>query len=560
MKTYILRTDTIAMLSLSKLQNSLVFLMTLLIFIPLNSGIAQSRMVYDDFEGNGTITTWYGDNCGIDTDFINPVRQGINTSLTVLRYEDAGGRYANIGFDVPNEFDLSDQHTFSLKIYVPKSGITGNQPNQVSLKLQNADLGQPWITQTEIIKPIELDKWQEIEFDFLNDPFINLDPSSPAPVDRIDLNRVLIQVNGEDNFAKVIAYIDDVRYDGELPPVPVYNDLVWADEFEIDGPVNAENWFHQTRLPQNGSWYNGEIQHYTDRQANTYVDNGILNIVAKRERYTDQGHTKEFTSARLNSKFAFTYGRVEVRAKLPRGVGTWPAIWMLGKNINERGAYWYNQGYGRVSWPQCGEIDIMEHWGSNLNYVSSAIHTPSSFGATMNVGGRNLPNATSEFHTYTVEWTERKIIFSIDGEVHYVYKPQSKNARTWPFDLDQYLILNVAILPDIDPAFRQSAMELDYVRVYQSSRTSSVKKTGPEVLTAYPNPFHDQVTVEIDNNSLTFCDFQIFDVSGKLILSGAAQRMDHGYVISGLAGLVQGAYFVKLIGDEESCFIRVIKG
>ena len=103
--------------------------------------------------------------------------------------------------------------------------------------------------------------------------------------------------------------------------------------------IDADKWFHQTRLPDGNAWFNGEVQHYTDRLDNSYVSDGTLKIVAKKETFTDQNRTKQYTSARLNSKYAFTYGRVEVRAKLPEGAGTWPAIWMLGKNINENGGY-----------------------------------------------------------------------------------------------------------------------------------------------------------------------------------------------------------------------------
>lgn len=124
-----------------------------------------------------------------------------------------------------------------------------------------------------------------------------------------------------------------------------FNTLVWADEFNGSGPLDSEKWFHQTQLPPGGSWFGGLVQHYTDREENTFQKEGFLNMVAKKETFEDQGYTKEYTAARLNSKFAFTYGRVEVRAKLPKGVGTWPAIWMLNTNIDEDGAYWDNQGY-----------------------------------------------------------------------------------------------------------------------------------------------------------------------------------------------------------------------
>ena len=107
--------------------------------------------------------------------FANPFLDGANGSATVMQYSDQGGAYANVRFDIPSNFDLSNDHTFTLKIYVPASSITGAQTNQVSLKLQDGTLGEPWSTQTEVIKAITLDQWQTITFDFENDPFINLD-------------------------------------------------------------------------------------------------------------------------------------------------------------------------------------------------------------------------------------------------------------------------------------------------------------------------------------------------------------------------------------------------
>ena len=209
---------------------------------------------------------------------------------------------------------------------------------------------QPWSTQCEIIKPILLNQWQVITFNFATDSYINLNGGSPNPLYRSDFNRVVIQINGENNTNQVVAYLDDFLYAFSNPPV--FNNLVWSDEFNGSGAVNSTNWFHQTQLPAGGSWYNNEVQHYTNRQINSFVNNGFLNIVAKRETFTNQGQTKQFTSARLNSKFAFKYGRVEVRAKMPTGIGTWPAIWMLGKNIIEPGAFWTST-HGTVSWPAC---------------------------------------------------------------------------------------------------------------------------------------------------------------------------------------------------------------
>ena len=242
--------------------------------------------------------------------------------------------------------------------------------------------------------------------------------------------------------------------------------LVWSDEFNGTGAVDNTKWFHQTQLPDGNSWYNGEVQHYTNLITNTYQNSGALNLVAKKETYTNQGVTKQYTSARLNSKFAFKYGKVEVRAKLPSGVGTWPAIWMLGKNIIEPGGYW-SATYGTVNWPASGEVDIMEHWGSNQNYVQSAMHTPSSYGGTVNLGGQVISTASTAFHIYTLVWTAEKMEFAVDGNIHYTYNPTVKNASTWPFDAEQYLLLNLAIQGNITSNFTQGAMEVDYVRVYQ---------------------------------------------------------------------------------------------
>ena len=183
-----------------------------IVFFTICFNISYCQNVQDDFEGNGTITTWYGDNCEISTNFSNPFRVNGNTSSTVLRYSDTGGQFANARFDIPSNFDLTQNNSFSIKIYVSSNGLTGAQPNQVSLKLQDNRLSQPYTTQSEIIKAIQLNQWQIVTFDFENDNFINLNPNSPPPITRTDFNRVVIQVNGENNSDSVLAYIDDIEY------------------------------------------------------------------------------------------------------------------------------------------------------------------------------------------------------------------------------------------------------------------------------------------------------------------------------------------------------------
>lgn len=263
----------------------------------------------------------------------------------------------------------------------------------------------------------------------------------------------------------------------------VYNDLVWSDEFNTNGSIDSNLWFQQTQLPSGGSWNNGEVQHYTNRINNSYVNSGLLNIVAIKETYTDQGVTKNYTSARLNSKFSFKYGRVDVRAKLPLEAGTWPAIWLLGKNINEPGGY-FASTYGTTNWPACGETDIMEHgiFGSqSINYIQSTLHTPSSFGNSINNGGIVASDLANNYHIYSMNWSPNQISFLLDGVVYYTYNPAVKDANTWPFDKEQYLLLNVAmggVAGAIDPSFTQSSMLIDYVRVYQNTTVDTQPPTN----------------------------------------------------------------------------------
>ncbi|MDY0779517.1 hypothetical protein [Tenacibaculum sp. IB213877] len=197
--------------------------------IPAQTGVP---ILFDDFEGNGNITTWAGDAAGLNTAFANPFIDANNESATVLEYNDTGGQYANIRFDNATNFDLSGGNSiFKLKIYVPSSSISGSQPNQISLKLQDGTAAEPWVLQTEIIKPIALDTWQEVTFDFANDVSVG----QPNPVDRTDFNRVVIQVNSENNTDTVIAYIDDFSYGNTIVDTPPFA----TDDFEGNGTITT---------------------------------------------------------------------------------------------------------------------------------------------------------------------------------------------------------------------------------------------------------------------------------------------------------------------------------
>lgn len=294
----------------------------------------------------------------------------------------------------------------------------------------------------------------------------------------VDLSNV-IQFKFEGNGT---VYLDNLYFSTTSVGVTKNYNLVWSDEFSGTGAPDANHWFRQTQFPIPGTWFGGEEQHYTNRLENSYVADGFLNIVAKKESYTDQGFTKNYTSTRLNAKYAFTYGRVDVRAKVASGAGTLPAIWLLGKNISETGAYFASE-FGTTVWPATGEIDIMEHWGSNPNVIHSSVHTPSSFGATVNTNTTTVSQVTTTFHVYSLIWDVNQLQFLVDDVPTYTYNPAVKNASTWPFDKPQYLLLNIALgggIGPVDPAFTQSTMVVDYIRIYQEG-VSSQQITFPAI-------------------------------------------------------------------------------
>lgn len=229
----------------------------------------------------------------------------------------------------------------------------------------------------------------------------------------------------------------------------VESKLIWADEFNTDGAPDATKWTFQIWDP---GYVNNELQSYTNRPENTIVEGGVLKIKAIREKY-GKG---DFTSGRLesNGKFDFTYGKIVIRAKVPTGVGTWPAVWMLGSNI------------GSVGWPKCGEIDILESVGKNLDQNHSSLHSEGRSGATPDTGIIKVPNSNTEFHIYTADWTATYIKFYVDDKLYYTFI----NSDKFPFNKNFYLIVNFAMGGvwggPVDPNFTTSTFEVDYIRVY----------------------------------------------------------------------------------------------
>jgi beta-glucanase (GH16 family) len=437
--------------------------------------------------------------------------------------------------DLSRPIDLDVEDKITLRFYSYDSN-----PHNIVVKLES---GTNSNVEVVVLAPSNQNVWSDLTFDF----------STVGGSGQY--SRLVIRIDDGSTIPGAFR-IDDIN-DGSVATNPnaidvEYTDLVWSDEFNVNGAVNSTKWFHQTQLPAGGNWFNGEVQHYTNRIDNSYVDNNdYLNIVAKRENFTDQGIQKDFTSARLNSKFAFTYGRVDVRAKLPSGDGTWPAIWTLGKNVDEDGGYW-DSSHGTTSWPACGEIDIMEHGLGAVNHTSSAIHTPSSFGGTINTASQVISDVTNNWHIYSMNWSPNQITFLVDGVGYYTYNPSVKNDSTWPFYKDQYLLLNVAlggIAGDIADSFTQSSMIIDYVRVYQNT-TLSTTEISSNSFRVYPNPASSEINIQ---SNVQISHIELYDILGKLILDETKSPKTMK-----INNLKSGLYLLKIYAGNTKTVKKVI--
>jgi beta-glucanase (GH16 family) len=239
--------------------------------------------------------------------------------------------------------------------------------------------------------------------------------------------------------------------------------LTWSDEFNYEGLPDSSKWTYETG---GHGWGNNEKQFYLEKSIdNSFVKNGILHIAALKKDYKDL----KYTSAKLTTfkKHNLKYGKIEVRAKLPEGKGTWPAIWMLPVSIQNK----------TEDWPLCGEIDIMETVGKDPGVIHTSLHSElyNHIKGTQVTHFEKVPGVSASFHKYGIEWTNKSIKFYIDDRLFYEsFKGENGRVSTnegWPFDKPYYLILNLAIGGnwggEIDNSIFPSEMQVDYVRIYQ---------------------------------------------------------------------------------------------
>lgn len=272
---------------------------------------------------------------------------------------------------------------------------------------------------------------------------------------QLTVNNVTGTIRNDDDYVPVSpdGYITPDFYTG-------YN-LKWSDEFN-GTQLNLAEWTPETGA---SGWGNNELQYYTGRAENVYLANGNLIIEAKKENYNGA----PYTSARIitSNKKNFTFGRIDIRAKLPKGKGIWPALWMLGQN------------FASVGWPNCGEIDIMELIGSEPNKIYGSNHWGPQ-GATASIHTNNaftLPagqNFESKFHVFTLDWEFDKMRFMVDDQVFRTFTKNDVGSENYPFNAPFFFIFNIAVggnwpgSPDATTVFPQQ-MIVDYVRVFQKN-------------------------------------------------------------------------------------------
>ena len=251
--------------------------------------------------------------------------------------------------------------------------------------------------------------------------------------------------------------------DAALLKIPDGYALVWSDEFGAQGLPDTAKWAYDTGMNKAG-WHNHELQYYSGPRAeNAELRNGKLVITARKEQLTQAADWggQRYTSTRLITlgKAEWMYGYFEIRAKLPCGKGSWPAIWLL----NSAGV-----------WPAGGELDVMEHIGREPGRVFSTTHTTAGSGGNGQGAAVQVPDACDAFHTYQMDWTAQQVHFGVDGKTHFSYPNLGLGKDQWPFDTPQFLILNIAVGGDfggaVDDSIFPIQMEVDYVRVYQKAR------------------------------------------------------------------------------------------
>ena len=328
--------------------------------------------------------------------------------------------------------------------------------------------------------------------------------------------------------------------------------LVWSEEFNVNGAPNAANWLYEIHAP---GWVNNELQSYTNSASNSYVQGGNLVITTICPNPTSQ--TPSYTSARINSTNSWTYGRFEISAKLPKGRGMWPAIWML-----------YSNGtYGNGGWPDNGELDIMEEVGYDQGVIHGSAHCNLRNTGNPYTGTLPVSDCSDAFHVYAMEWSADKIDMFVDQTKYMTVYNNGSGWQQWPWNTPFHFILNIAVggswggLQGVDNTVFPQSMLIDYVRVYKDvSAVSEINNDLINSIKLYPNPSKDSFNVQLNNTlSCKSVKIVVFSVGGKQVLSkefkNVTEPMDINFADYKLAA---GMYMVNIITDKGTVNKKLI--
>lgn len=305
--------------------------------------------------------------------------------------------------------------------------------------------------------------------------------------------------------------------------------LVWTDDFETD-TLDATKWSYQIGTGASeglNSWGNNELQYYTDRDENIFLEDGMLHIVARQEQFSN----RNYTSARIRTihNGDWRYGKFEIRAKMPKGKGMWPAIWMLPTD----------KVYG--GWPRSGEIDIMELVGHIPEEIHGTVHYGPAWPDNQMRGGSyslNSGDFSDDFHTFSIIWDPGRIRWYIDDQFYYMVTTSNLAPHPWPFDQDFHMLLNVAVggnwpgNPDQSTQFPQE-MIVDYVHIYEDKELTSISDPEEipdqaELHQNYPNPFNPETNISFELREFSHVTLDVYDIMGRKVSTVADRPFSAG--------------------------------
>jgi beta-glucanase (GH16 family) len=496
------------------------------------SAFAQEDIVLDNFESGNQ--AWAPVDQGwVNYEVVNnPNPDAVNSSDKVMKVIRKAGTQTWAGIILRNKMELSfgalsGQYRYAhVKILKTTNG-------KIAFKLEkNGDAGS--YTNSQNYTPSG--QWQEIIFDF-----------GGAAGARYD-DFFIMPDQTENPSQDITIYIDDIIFqsdpnagEADDPELPGTFKLMWADEF------NGDSYDHSIWSPQiaGGGFGNHELQYYTGNSNNIFTRDGNLVLKAIKETYN--GHA--YTSGKLwTQNFRnFKYGRVEARFKLPKGRGTWPAIWMMPAN----------SVYG--GWPNSGEIDVMEFVGYDANKIYGTVHRGAGSGGNGNGNSISIAGKTDDFHTIRIDWEPGYIKWYLDDQLFHTYNNGYAGTAQWPFDQDFYVILNFAVGGDwggaqgVDANIWPQEFLIDYVRVYQKSEETGVKEIKNDLFTLSS---FSKDELEITSFSPSALIINLYSLSGQKQLS---QTINQGSNPINITSLPVGVYIISVSDGIQYYSQKIIK-